>query len=336
MTDIFKKGNVLNILFNKHAQLTPSRVQAHPDVLVSFMRDVFPLENIVDEDITIVEDGICLRGAEVAKFTVTYEPVDQIKLSNLCEEMSPPPIPQDILTGQQWIELLRDLLRDGRITEARLHLDNLPPVMKDIVKVGDTHVIVPNADNVTEEMLDASRGVMLYTDVMNDHNAEHVRKMLLADVHYAKYLPEWFLKMEGHMTKADRLHLIYALTLAGYSDPEPPYVPKARAKKPDPQKFSLKIYLEGNPLFLDISREYEPRFSLKDLEGIDLKINRHQLPEQWKALFRKQAIDLSLVLKKENGQYKITDSKVRLGLKEQYVDKVRFELTDGSDGTRSA
>ena len=126
MTDIFKKGNVLNIIFNKHAQLTPSRVQAHPDVLVSFIRDVFPLENIVDEDITIVEDGICLRGAEVAKFTVTYEPVDQIKLSNLCEEMSPPPIPQDILTGQQWIELLRDLLRDGRITEARLHLDNLP------------------------------------------------------------------------------------------------------------------------------------------------------------------------------------------------------------------
>ena len=40
MTDIFKKGNVLNILFNKHAQLAPSRVQAHPDVLVSFMRDV--------------------------------------------------------------------------------------------------------------------------------------------------------------------------------------------------------------------------------------------------------------------------------------------------------
>lgn len=323
MTDIFKKGNVLNILFNKHAQLAPSRVQAHPDVLVSFMRDVFPLENVVEEDVTIEGDGICFRGAEVAKFTVSYEPV---ALSNLCEETDQPAIE----TGDQWIAAIHGALDAGDVGTVRMLIENPPAALADMEKVGTTHVIVPNADNVTEEMLDAPRGVMLYTDVMNDHNAEHVRKMLLADTHYAKYLPEWFLKTEGHMTKADRLHLIYALTLAGYSDPEPPYVPKARAKKPDPQKFSLKIYLEDSPLFLDISREYEPRFSLKDLEGIDLKINRHQLPEQWKALFRKQAIDLSLVLKKENGQYKITNSKVRLGLKEQFVDRVHFELTDGS------
>lgn len=331
MSDIFKKGNVLNILFNKHADLSPTRVQARHDVLVDFMRDCFPLENIVEEDITIVGDGICLRGAEVAKFTVTYEPVDPIKVSNLCEEISVPPIPQDILTGQQWITLLHDLLRDGNITAARFHLDNLSPVMKDLLKVGDTHVIVPNGDNVTEDMLDAPRSVMLYTDVMSDHNAASVRKMLLADHHYAKYLPEWFLKMEGHMTKADRLHLIYILTLAGYADPEPQFVPKVKVPKSTRQKFSLKIFRKDSPVFLDISREYESLFSLKNLEGLDLKINRHQLPDEWKEYFRKQAIDVSLVLDKVDGKYKITNSKVRLGTKEQYVDQLFFELTDGSE-----
>ncbi len=323
MTDIFKKGNVLNILFNKHANLTPSRVQAHPDVLVSFMRDVFPLENIVDEDITIVEDGICLRGAEVAKFTVSYEPV---VLSNLCEETDQPAIE----TGDQWITAIHGALDAGDAGTVRMLIENPPAALADMEKVGTTHVIVPNADNVTEEMLDAPRGVMLYTDVMNDHNAASVRKMLLNDVHYAKYLPEWFMKMEGHMTKADRLHLIYTMILAGYSDPEPPYVPKVRSEKPSPQKFSLKIYRNESPVFLEISREYVSRFAVDNIEQLDLKVNRHQLPDQWKELFRKQAIDLSLVLKKENDQYKITDSKVRLGLKEQFVGQVHFELTDGS------
>lgn len=249
-----------------------------------------------------------------------------IALSNLCQELEQPPV---IETGRDWADAIRTALDAGDVGAARMLLDNEPAALRDLDKVGATHLIMPNAANVTEEMLDAPRGVMLYTDVMNDHNASYIRKMLLADTHYAKHLPQWFLEMEGHMTKADRLHLIYTLTIAGHIDPEPP-MPKALPNRRKRQAFTLSIYLKGREKCLTLTREYEGLFALKDLVGIDLKVNRHELPEDWRNVFRKQAIDLSLVLSKDNGIYKVTNSRIRLGTKSGYEGRIHADIDDGS------
>ncbi|MNP89160.1 hypothetical protein D3C85_15630 [compost metagenome] len=237
--------------------------------------------------------------------------------------------PQVIETGEQWLEQMRQVLDNGDLGAARLMLDSPPEALHELDKVGKTHVIVPNADNVNEDMLDAPRQIMLYTDVMNSHNAGYIREILLLDRHYSKYLPEWFMQMEGHMTKADRLHLIYALTLAGYKHPKPPYTPPQRKFK-ERQAFTLAIYLEGIPKCLTVSRQYEERWGTVKPELLDIKINRHELPDTWRHVFRKQAVDISLKLENVEGIYLIKQSVIRLGTKAEFKDKVTFTLDDGS------
>ncbi|MCY1282877.1 hypothetical protein D9M68_18500 [compost metagenome] len=257
---------------------------------------------------------------------------DSIKITNLCEEITPPGSEETIGWADQfdvkmWIDQFIEAARNH--PELVTYIDSMPEVLK---KVGDTHVIVPNADNTTEDMLEASRNLLLYTDVFGSLDADYVRKAISRRKWTRDNLPEWFKEYSGHMTKDARADLAYALTLSAAINPPKPeekYFPEGGHKEQrlTPSTYGFKLSITHGEKILDITREFECwRTRVAHGDMFDLRINRHQLPEYWRKLFKKNAIDVGGVIKKDDadGEVSLETVRVNLGLKNEHAGSVQY------------
>lgn len=239
------------------------------------------------------------------------------------------------LTSVEWFRRLRDLIINEQNSQALAMLDGLPTCLKDLKDIGQTHVIVPDSDHMTEAMVDASRRVLLYTDTCNTHDAGKIRRMISMEGYTKRHLPEWFKTYEGHLTKAGRAVLAYHLTLmAAIDPPRPEEVRKAanNTSRPGEQRFWITLKNVTKDQELRMGWAYETSILSDKVEILDITINRHQIPELWRGFFRKQAIDISGQLSRdEKGLYHVANPIVRLGLKTGYVGTIEFEVSDGSD-----
>ncbi|MNN36801.1 hypothetical protein D3C81_1507090 [compost metagenome] len=213
-------------------------------------------------------------------------------------------------------------------------IDSVPSCLRDLDKVGQTHVIVPDSYNMTEDMIDASRSLLLYSDTFGDHKAESIRDQIALRPWIRNNLPQWFVEQKGHLTKAGRADLAYHLTLQAYLNPpveaEKHFAPTFNARKSSTNDFyyGLEIQLKTADAALSLSKAYESFWTkANDGDMFDLRINRHELPDAWRGFFKKQAIEVSgKISKDEAGVIVLAYPKIRLGLKGDHAASVAYDL----------
>lgn len=232
-------------------------------------------------DVQLVRYNRCVVG-------ILVYPLDG--QGNECEDT---PLPMAYASGADWHRALKEIA--ARHPECQAVIDSMPPCIKDLDKVGVSHVIVPDSDNMTEEMIDASRSLLLYTDTHGEHGIPMVRARIGSSPWFKRVAPKWFAEGKDHLTKAGRAILAYDLTLKAHTHPQseeerkwgkrmPAYVPRVR--------YGYKItFNAGQNKELVISRAFGTRFKPeKHGDVIDIQINRHQLPDAWKPFFKSSAI----------------------------------------------
>lgn len=223
----------------------------------------------------------------------------------------------------EWLEKVFAALGENHPLVAEM-----PKVMEGI---GKTHVVVPSPENMTEDMVDASRSLLLYTDTFSTTDAPRIRKMISARKWVRRHLPTWFNEEQGHLTKAGRAILAYDLTVKAALYPPAPeeqYFPETKPTQgrldfPSKDGFELTLSYEGHELV--ISRVYEDLWNRVDHgDVLDIQINRHQLPGQWRKMFKTRAIEISGRLSKtpDDGEIVLNNPKVRIALKEAFQGKV--------------
>lgn len=323
--------------------------------------------SIIDSgsEITRGVKSVCFRGAVIASVieTTQYDPDDQIPLSNLCLEVYQPgdyqthevPFADETIEGgsklnhieehvdianevsvlplrykayqlntKKWIDDVLNAMKQH--PELVTYVDSIPD---ELLKIGDTHVVVPHPEHMTEDMIDASRSLLLYTDTFSTNDIERIRERITMRPWTRDNIPDWFKEDRGHLTKAGRAMLAYHLTtMAALNPPKPQekYFPETRPQpleKASKLGFELTLFHEDHEL--SISRLYESIWK-KVTHGdmLDIQINRHQLPEYWRALFKKNAIEISGRIRKtpEDSEVDLENVNIRLGLKTEYVDHV--------------
>lgn len=259
-------------------------------------------------------------------YTGTAEEDAKAFAAKLCLEVPQPP-----LTADDWLDRLKYAANDN--PEILAVIDSVPSCLRDLDKVGQTHVIVPDSYNMTEEMEDASRRLLLFTDTYGNHKAEEIRDQISLHPWVKRVLPKWFVEQRGHLTKAGRADLAYHLTVQAYVNPmteEEKIFGNRRPAKIDDFYYGVELVVSNvseNELL--IQKAFESYWDkVKDGDTFDLRINRHELPDAWRKYFKKQAIEISgLICKNSDGSLCLINEKVRLGLKSEYADVVGWKFT---------
>lgn len=328
----------------------PVDILGNRNAVLDYATILFVEENVVAEDISMAEfdsSGTYMamfRGVAFAKVStgglrpnacvdtelphaIVYDTSDDI-----VRDMT---YAQSILEGhggakidsQEWFQALSDYAAKTQDPDLFLIIDSVP---EDFRKVGDTHVIVPNADNATDDMLEASRNLLMYTDTFGTLDSEYIKKSMSRRKWTRDNFPEWFNEYRGHLTKDARARLAYSLTISAYTNPPVPaekYFPEVNARELRfvPSKYGCKLAIVHDGHTLDITREFESwRDHVKHGDLFDLQINRHQLPEYWRKMFKKKAIEVSGVIRKDNadGEISLENARVHLGLKNEHAGSV--------------
>lgn len=272
--------------------------------------------------------GMALYPFEDHLYDYTGTAADDAKAfaSKLCEE-----IPQPPLTADDWLDRLKYAANDN--PEILAVIDSVPSCLRDLDKVGQTHVIVPDSYNMTEEMVDASRRLLLFTDTYSNHKAEEIRDQISLHPWVKRVLPKWFNEQQGHLTKAGRADLAYHLTIAAYTDPmkeDERIFGKRRPSTTADFYYGIELVLNttGESELL-IQKAFESFWDkVKDGDTFDLRINRHELPAAWRTFFKKQAIEVSgLISKDSDGSLCLINEKIRMGLKNDHVNTVGWKFT---------
>lgn len=236
--------------------------------------------------------------------------------------------------GETWWRQLRDAVINEKNSQALCLIDSLPQSLKYLKHVGQTHVIVEHPDHMTEDMVDASRSLLLYTDTFSTHDAAHIRELLSMRGWTKRHLPEWFQTYEGHLTKAGRASLAYHLTVMAAMEPPVPEEKHFSKRRPQPLPGEQRLWITLRDIDSDkelcFGWAYETNIFSNKAEVLDIQINRHQLPEPWRHYFKKQAIDISArVVKGEDKLYRIEHHKVRMGVKAGFAQWLEIEIDDG-------
>ena len=238
-----------------------------------------------------------------------------------------------------WIKEMREKLVALNPDDSTLiYFDSLSEIVPNIDKVGDTHVVVPNAENMTEDMIDASRSLLLYTDTFSTANIQSIRRKISLRPWTARHLPKWFLETDCHLTKAGRAMLAYHLTLAAAIDPPVEEEKYFHTKEPKQlTAYGVELVLDANGRQLALTQAFESLWlKVEDGQMFDLQVNRHQLPDEWKGFFRKQAVEISGVIRKgEGGVIELKNPMVRLGLKNEFADIVTYSINPSADIPRN-
>lgn len=175
-------------------------------------------------------DSLTMKG-EKEPFDVSQEYITVGKIFDVnANDLTPTRVdelmgewePYSAATGAEWFDLLKERIQAGKTDEALFMIDSLPPQLEEMRNVKKGHVVVPDAEHMTEQMVDASRGLHLYyLDGGQGIDCAKMREHLRRYAPWSeKWWPQWFKEEEGHLTKAGRAIVAHAMTIGGYQDPD--------------------------------------------------------------------------------------------------------------------
>lgn len=127
------------------------------------------------------------------------------------------------ITAGEWFDGLEELAKSGtRSDEVSEYLQSMPAHLKAIRDFEKGMVVVPDAEHMTEAMIDASRGLHLYyTEAGAGVMCSHMRKHLMRYAPWTeKHWPQWFREDTSHLTKAGRAIVAHAVTIGAWQDPD--------------------------------------------------------------------------------------------------------------------
>lgn len=227
---------------------------------------------------------------------------------------------EDYATGAEYLEAIKKLIQDGQGQVAIQLIDSLPEHLTGMSQVGKGMVVLPDADNITEEMVDASRGLHLYysTD-KGGVNCEDMRKHLKRYSPWSEqFWPEWFRESNDHLTKAGRALLAYALTVAAHQNPNAKQLYFDTASE---RKTSERMRIWDNPFHQSVQLTFKKPsgvtgtlveqfvikrpFSQANLVGensYQLVLNRNDLPKEVRQHFKQQAVRVNMMLLDEGSR----------------------------------
>lgn len=298
--------------------------------LISVVQETLNLVSGIDQS----QLTVTANGSEEPIYLVRYNrcivgmivhPLDGI--GNECEDT---PLPVGYASGGEWLEALKDIA--ARHPDCQVLVDSIPACMKEIDKLGKSHVIVPDSANMTEDMIDASRGLLLYIDTHDNHSIEAVRHRIGGNPWFKRVAPKWFTDGRGHLTKMGRATLAYDLTIKAHTHPktesEHKWGNQRTPVKPHEQRGYKITFSVGQGRELVISRAFGTRYvPEKHGDSINLQINRHQLPEAWRALFTKQAISFKgTVVIGADGISTVDNCDLTINLREKAAPLVSWKI----------
>lgn len=235
---------------------------------------------------------------------------------------------EDYATGAEYFEAIKKLIQDGQGQVAIQLIDSLPEHLRGMNQVGKGMVVLPDADNITEEMVDASRGLHLYYSTgTNGVNCDDMRKHLKRYSPWSEqFWPEWFRESNDHLTKAGRALLAYALTVAAYQNPNAKqlYFDDASERntsermrvwdKPFHQGVQLTFKKPSGVTGTLVEQFVIKRpFSQANLVGenrYQLVLNRNDLPKDVRQHFKQQAVRVNMMLLEEGTKVEFTSTQV--------------------------
>lgn len=118
------------------------------------------------------------------------------------------------MTGKQWYDKMLSAIGDN--TEALALINSLVESIPDFMHINDTHIVVPNEENVTEEQLDSVRMAIM----VHDQPGEFMYKAISRNPRSKEIMPPWLKESRGHVNKAEYASLLYALMTNEYIVPK--------------------------------------------------------------------------------------------------------------------
>jgi hypothetical protein len=235
-------------------------------------------------------------------------------LSSATAQTITPPAKVEPGQGAAAFAKLEDWAEDFGHPDFQSWVQSLPPHIVSQWKQADAGmVIVPDAEHMTEAMVDASRGLHLYyMEAGSGVRCDHMRKHLDRYAPWAsKHYPQWFREDMGHLTKAGRAQIAHALTIGAYFDPDAraEYFAEAREQKgriwdnPLHQRVRITFkpivmgeLFEGGGFvvykrFMDGAQVGENKFLIT--------LNRSDLPKEHRKKFKQTAVGVFMSLENE-------------------------------------
>lgn len=238
--------------------------------------------------------------------------IDSLSMSTF--QTIQPPVKVEPGQGAAAFAKLEDWAKDLGHPDFQSWVDSIPPHIASQWKQADAGmVIVPDAEHMTEAMVDASRGLHLYyVEAGIGVRSDHMRKHLDRYAPWAKkHYPQWFREDTGHLTKAGRAQIAHALTIGAYFDPDAreEYFKETREVKGRvwDNPFHQRVRLTFKPLvmgelFEDGGFVIYKRFMDNHQVGENkylITLNRSDLPKEHRKKFKQTAVAVFLSLENE-------------------------------------
>jgi hypothetical protein len=216
-------------------------------------------------------------------------------------------------TGADWFATLKAVLEDGDTAEAIRMIDSIPTDLQPMNEVAKGMVVLPDAEHMSEAMVDSTRGMHLYyMEAGSGVTCEQMRKHLSRYAPWAeKHYPQWFRDDNSHLTKAGRAILAHALTIGAHKDPDAReyyFKPESiRRQRVWDNPMHQRIRLTFKPLIMgevfdDGGFVIHKRFLDARPVGNDrfvLQLNRSDMPKVHRGKFKTEAFTLALELTEE-------------------------------------
>lgn len=216
-------------------------------------------------------------------------------------------------TGADFFQSIKDLINEGRADEVGVLIDSLPADLQAMNEVRKGMVVLPDAEHMSEAMVDSTRGLHLYyMEAGSGVTCEQMRKHLSRYAPWAeKHYPQWFRDDTSHLTKAGRAILAHALTIGAHNDPDarehyfkPESIRRQRVwDNPIHQRIRMtfkpmimgEVFEDGGFIvhkrFLDASPIGDNRYVLQ--------LNRSDMPKAHRGKFKTEAFKLVFELIEE-------------------------------------
>lgn len=212
--------------------------------------------------------------------------------------------------GAEWFETLREYIAAGKNEAALVMIDSIPEHLQGMKDVKKGMVVLPDADTMTEQMVDATRGLHLYyVESTGGVSCENMRTHLNRYAPWSeKYWPEWFKTDNGHLTKAGRSIVAHALTIGAWKDPDARSNYFKEEQKERQHVWDLPrnqyIQLEFKPVSMGevfdgggfkVAVPFTWARQLAD-DSFELVLNRSDMPKEFRKGFKTNCVKVSLTL----------------------------------------
>lgn len=247
-------------------------------------------------------------------------------------------------TGADFFQAIKDAIAEGRADDVGLMIDTLPPELQAMNDVRKGTVVVPDAEHMTEAMVDASRGLHLFyvESGAGAVSSPSMRRHLRMYAPWSeKHWPKWFAEDGDHLTKAGRAIVAHALTIGAYQDPEARTqyfeVETTRKTRVWDNPIHQRIRLTFTPLVMGESFKdggfvvHVPFLSAhpvttedsvaREVNRYELRLNRSDIPKAFRGQFKTDAVTVVLELSGDGQTVDFKDITVK-----SKMDSSTFEI----------